>query len=136
MVSKEILKNLDNLHSKIVRSSFAKNVTESEITALIECKELMNPKKPEHFYKKYGKHTWRKDKSGEIDDFAWEADYHNGVICEVCGQTVCVHCNPDYDELEDCEEEYYICPNCGEKYYSIPKICGKCGQFLDRSDKN
>ena len=37
----EIKEKLDNLHSKILRSPFAKNVTESEIIALIECKKAV-----------------------------------------------------------------------------------------------
>ena len=50
--------------------------------------------------------------------------------CEVCGKTVCVHCNPDYNKLNDCEEEYWICPNCGKKMYAKHKHCD-CGQHID-----
>lgn len=45
-----ILSNLDKLHSKILKSNFAEDVTESEIESLIECKEEIKkriPKKPE-----------------------------------------------------------------------------------------
>lgn len=48
------------------------------------------------------KHNWQKDESGNVDEWAWEALYHNGVYCVNCGETVCVHCNPDYMELDDC----------------------------------
>lgn len=41
MTENDILKYLDNLHLKIVRSLFAKNVTENEIMALIECKKQL-----------------------------------------------------------------------------------------------
>lgn len=101
-----------------------------------ECKEAMErqrAKKPEHFYKKHGKHKWRRKENGEIDNFAWEFDYHNGVACEICGETVCVHCNPNYDELDDCEEEYWNCPNCGEMVGWKSKYCD-CGQAIGWSD--
>lgn len=48
------------------------------------------------------KHNWKKDKNGNIDEWAWDAGFHNGVFCEDCGMCVCVHCDPDYMELDDC----------------------------------
>lgn len=98
-----------------------------------EARERQIPKKPNHFYKKYGKHQWRRKDSGEIDEDAWDSDAHSGVVCEVCGECVCTMCNPDYDELDDCEEEYWICPNCAKKIYCKDKYC-QCGQHLDWSD--
>lgn len=98
-----------------------------------ECRaavEKQIPKKPKHTYIKHGKHTWKKDKNGEIDNFAWDFDYHNGVVCEVCGETVCVHCNPNYDKLEDCEENIYSCPFCDKEVGYRQKYCD-CGQKLD-----
>lgn len=100
----------------------------------IQALEKQIPKKAEHKVIKYGKHKWRKDKNGEIDDFAFDYGYHNGVVCEICGETVCVHCNPDYDKLEDCEDDYYICSSCRDKFYSKRDYCS-CGQKLDWSEK-
>ena len=48
------------------------------------------------------KHNWERDKNGNINEWAWEAGFHNGVLCVDCGESVCVHCNPDYMELDDC----------------------------------
>lgn len=48
------------------------------------------------------KHRWRTYKNGKPDEWAWSNDFHNGVICEDCGRFVCVCCNPDYMELDDC----------------------------------
>ena len=101
-----------------------------------ECLEVMERqkgKKPTYFYKKYGKHQWKRKENGEIDENTWDSDIHSGVVCEVCGECVCTICNPDYDELDDCEEEYWICPNCGKKIYCKDDYC-KCGQHLDWSD--
>lgn len=60
--------------------------------------------------------------------YAWDNDYHNGVVCEVCGEAVCVHCNPDYMELDDCEEEHWSCSSCGKEVYRNTKYCD-CGQM-------
>lgn len=99
-----------------------------------ECRvavEKQLPKKPKHAYIKHRKHTWKKDKNGEIDKFAWDSDYHNGVVCEVCGKRVCIHCNPNYDKLEDCNKvNIYICPSCDKEVYYNQKHCD-CGQKLD-----
>lgn len=103
--------------------------SESALSDAILALQKQIPKKPKHVLIKCGKHTWKKNEDGEVDDFAWDYDYHNGVVCEVCGETVCVHCNPKYDELTDCEEEYWKCQSCGKKLYSKPKYCD-CGQKL------
>lgn len=85
-------------------------------------------------YKKiiYGKHRWARNEDGSIDEWAFEEGYCNGVVCEICFKRVCVMCNPNYDKLEDCQKEYYICPNCGERGLSrLSTYCDKCGQKLD-----
>ena len=97
-----------------------------------ECRKAVEKqiaKKPKHVVEKYGKHKWQRKKNGEIDDFAWDYGYHNGVVCEVCGESVCVHCEPDYDNKEDCEKSYYVCPTCGE--ITFRKTYCDCGQKLD-----
>lgn len=38
-------------------------------------------------------HTWREEDS-RIDRFAYDAGYHNGPVCVVCGFYYCVHCDP------------------------------------------
>lgn len=48
------------------------------------------------------KHNWRKNADGTVDEFAWTADFHNGVFCEDCGHSECVICNPNYDDDESC----------------------------------
>ena len=47
------------------------------------------------------KHNWERDENGNINEWAWEAGFHNGVFCVDCGKSVCVHCNPDYMEFDD-----------------------------------
>lgn len=48
------------------------------------------------------KHNWEKDENGNVNEWAWEANSHNGVFCVDCGKSVCVHCDPNYMELDDC----------------------------------
>lgn len=121
------------------RQGTALNTTKEELAEAmgmaIQALEKQIPKKPKHTYIKHGKHTWKKNENGEIDDFAWDYDYHNGVVCEVCGETVCVHCNPDYMELDDCEEEHCSCSSCGKEVYRNTKYCD-CGQKLNWSEES
>ena len=48
------------------------------------------------------KHKWRLDENGKPDEWAWESGFHNGVYCECCGKTVCIHCDPDWELMDDC----------------------------------
>lgn len=50
------------------------------------------------------KHKWKLDKNGKPDDWAWDSGFCNGVYCERCGRRVCIHCDPLWEELEDCNE--------------------------------
>lgn len=49
-------------------------------------------------------HDWHLEKSGEIDEWLMDYDYHNGPLCKFCGYSYCVHCQQP-DEL--CEKEVY-----------------------------
>jgi hypothetical protein len=59
------------------------------------------------------KHEWKRDSSGEIDEFAFEYDDpesfggHNGPRCERCGRIICQHCVPNYDD-EECSGDKAI----------------------------
>ena len=94
-------------------------------------KEKSVAKKPKYQKIQYGKHKWKRKENGEIDDFAWDYAYCNGVVCEVCGETQCVHCNPKYDKLKDCEVEDYFCPTCNETVGYFYSHCKHCWQKLD-----
>ena len=114
------------------------NTTKDElmeaIRMSIQALEKQMPKKPNHKYIKYGRHKWKKDEDGKIDDWAWEYEFCNGVVCERCGESICVHCNPDYDKLDDCEANIYSCPFCDKKVGYRQKYCD-CGQAIDWSDE-
>lgn len=90
------------------------------------------PRKSQKIVKKYGKHQWKRKEDGTIDEDAWEYDIHGGVLCERCGANICIFCNPDYEKLEDCGEEYWLCPACGKRYEYKCERC-KCGQAMDWS---
>ena len=36
------------------------------------------------------KHNWKKNKDGSIDEYAWEYEFHSGVVCEDCGRCVSI----------------------------------------------
>lgn len=99
---------------------------------VIDTLEKQMPKKPIHIHEEYPKHQWQRDEDGEIDTLAWDHNYCNGPVCERCGDIVCVHCNPDYDD-EECIVDEYCCPNCGRKLYKYQHkaYCDDCGQALD-----
>lgn len=135
MTESEAIKEL-KIHIEYLKYNWKPHPDYRVLEALnigIDSLEKQIPKKPNHTLIKHGKHKWHKNQYGEIDDFAWEFEYHNGVICEVCGETVCVLCNPKYDELSDCEEEYWNCPACDKKILYKRSHC-ICGQKLDWSD--
>lgn len=89
------------------------------------------PMKPIHIHDVHKKHKWKKNDLGEPDEWAWEYEFHNGVECEVCGETVCVHCEPDYMDLECCILDEDRCPSCGAEIERGKKFCSECGQALD-----
>ena len=75
------------------------------------------------------KHKWRTREDGEIDEFAWDYEYHNGVICDICGFSPCIHCHPDYDEDDDCNE-HFVCSECGRHEKEQHLYC-HCGAKMD-----
>lgn len=83
MDNNEILKYLDNLHSKIVRSSFAKNVTENEMMALIECKKRIKPSKPV-------KDKYNHDCCPNCGWIVYQEEWGGRYLphCENCGQAI------------------------------------------------
>lgn len=106
-------------------------VTLEDLVEAIKALEKQIAKKPKHVREEYGKHNWRKGENGKIDLFAWEYGFCNGPVCEQCGETPCMHCNPNYDD-EKCVNDYYICPECFER---VSKLLNKnycqCGQRLE-----
>lgn len=46
------------------------------------------------------KHIFYRDESGNVDDFRYDIDNHNGPECMVCKKCVCQHCS-DWTS-EDC----------------------------------
>lgn len=80
---------------------------------------------------RHSKHKWKLDENGEIDTFAWNFEYHNGVECVICGERKCVHCGQDYETDEICTETKRYCPTCGGSVMSGVDTCIRCGQKLD-----
>lgn len=87
-------------------------------------------------WKRVNTHFWRRTKSGKVDESAFEAEFHAGVVCELCGETICVHCDPDYATAE-CEVGHYQCSHCGQdSKYGYEKFCPGCGAKMEGKDDN
>ena len=131
MTAEEAIEILQEEHDYAQLLSYVNAALKQAIEAL----EKQIPKKPVHIHEEYEKHDWQKDEDGNVDEFAFEWDYHNGVACNRCYTTYCVHCDPDYDEKCDkCIIDYNKCPKCGRKVTKSGKYCDDCGQALDWSD--
>lgn len=51
------------------------------------------------------KHKWQLDGDGLPDIWVLDYDYCNGPFCEVCLEGFCIHCCPNWAELE-CEGDF------------------------------
>ena len=77
------------------------------------------------------KHLWCKDEDGNVDEWEWDAGFHNGPECQVCHATPCVHCTPNWAETE-CEKGHYYCSECGETSKDAHEnYCPNCGAKMD-----
>lgn len=77
------------------------------------------------------KHFWRTDENGERDDWAYSCGFHNGPVCEMCGEELCIHCDGSLIDEEVCFE-HFIC-KCGQHLKGTENYCPHCGQKLDWS---
>ena len=109
---------------------------------IVECREICHkalekqtPKKPKHIHEEYEKHQWKRDKYGNIDEWAVSGGFCNGPMCERCYHSTCMHCNPDYDN-EPCVVDKDLCPNCSKELsgWDKDRYCTDCGQALDWGD--
>lgn len=104
MTDNEVLRCLDNLHSKILKSSFAMDVTENEMMALIECKKMIRVLQQ---YRSIGtveecREAVERKKSQKVNGrykttYIWDAGYcpscNCGITerwnyCQNCGQAI------------------------------------------------
>lgn len=87
-------------------------------------------KPPVHIHEEYPEHDWVRDKNGNIDDFAYDGDYHNGPMCKRCHYAFCIYCDPDGWNKEPCIIDGYKCPKCGRYIVRRTKFCSDCGQAV------
>lgn len=59
-------------------------------------------------------HLWERNSSGNVNEFAMEADNHNGPMCERCGYSYCQHC----EDPKEAEREELPCVNWRPAYSS------------------
>lgn len=100
-----------------------------------------NPNKIGYSYTKtiYYEHDWIRKDNGEIDEFGFEYNYHNGPACKRCDYSFCIHCDPKGYNDKECivEKEEYICPHCEGSLKpftwnsDICKYCPLCGKPIE-----
>lgn len=52
-------------------------------------------------------HVWKLDEDGEIDEFGYDGDRHNGPSCSRCGYGYCQHCQSGPSESCEIAPEPY-----------------------------
>lgn len=103
-------------------------------TAIKIALEKQVSKKPIHVHREHDKHEWEKNADGTIDEYAFEYGFCSGVRCRRCGEKVCTHCNPNYDEYAGkCIVNKDFCPTCEKEITKVDKYCNGCGQKIDWS---
>lgn len=97
-----------------------------DIITLLKVRE---PLSVTHLHEEYSDHLWKKDENGNVDEWAMEFDYHQGPVCERCGHSFCIHCEPNgYMTHKKCVVDKYKCPKCWNGLWRNQKYCDKCGQ--------
>lgn len=102
-------------------------------TNVICLMKKQEPKMPIHIHEEYPEHDWGTDEDGDIDEWAWDYEFHNGPTCERCGYSFCIHCKPNGWNDKPCVIDYYQCPNCEKRVYKGCKniiYCDNCGQAV------
>jgi hypothetical protein len=62
--------------------------------------KVFKMKKPKEKDFKPKKHNWILDSNGEINEFKYDGDYHNGPECLDCGYSECMHCVDVYKKTD------------------------------------
>lgn len=128
MDREKVIRDLRYLKS-FGRVSNNPQITEIAENAIALLKE-QEAKPPVHIYEEYPEHDWERKENGDIDDFAYDGDYHNGPMCKRCYYSFCIHCDPDGWNKEPCIIDEYKCPKCGRYISKGTKFCSDCGQAV------
>ena len=77
------------------------------------------------------KHLWYKDEDGDIDTQRYEYGFCNGPECQICHESFCEHCIPDWANTE-CKTGHYYCSECAETSKDAHEnYCPNCGAKMD-----
>lgn len=95
---------------------------------------LRQPERPGRWIPVH-EHMWKLDEDGKPDEFAWHnSGFCNGVVCEICGEHICIHCNPDWMN-DECDEESYRCSECSCHVKEKTDFCPNCGADMVRGEE-
>ena len=121
--------------ARAARAAGASDVTVLNKAAIVDALMKRTPKKPIHFQEVRPRHEWMRKDNGEIDLFAAESGFHNGPMCRRCYTSKCVHCDPDWDNDEECILDEMKCPGCQADISRGTKYCQHCGQAIDWEER-
>lgn len=105
-----------------------------EIETAIALLKERKAKQPIHIHEEFQEHDWYRNEAGEIDDFAFDVDYHNGPMCKRCYYSFCMHCDPNGWNKKPCIIDEYKCPRCKKYISKDTKFCSNCGQAVKWDD--
>ena len=127
----EMIRNDMKLHHDYLSGQYRKALNMA-IDALLKEQEA---KQPIHVYEEFQEHDWCRNEDGEIDEFAFYEDYHNGPICKRCDYSFCIWCDPNGWNKKPCVIDEYKCPRCEQRISKGTKFCSNCGQAMQWDDK-
>ena len=87
-------------------------------------------KQPIYIHEEFQEHDWYRNKNGKIDEFAFDAGYHNGPSCKRCCYSFCIHCDPNGWNKKPCVIDEYRCPRCKKYIIKGIRFCSYCGQAV------
>lgn len=118
---------LDDL-SKYADADEVLTLTQNQAKDVLALLKEQKAKQPVHAYKEFKEHDWYRNEDDEIDEFAFDAGYHNGPTCKRCYYSFCIHCDPDGWNKEPCIIDEYKCQKCKKHISKGTKYCSNCGQ--------
>ena len=97
MTEIEAIKKVNELHSKIIRSPFAKNVTEIEMLAFIKCKKALEKQIPKKLISKHKSVNVEEQLFYGEETFFGDCPHCGALNCSLWNDKNCGHCGQAID---------------------------------------
>lgn len=130
MGRENVIKELVNLPTTVYDGFYQLRITHDLRDEIVKLLKEQEAKPPVHIHEEYPEHDWERKENGDIDNFAYDGDYHNGPMCKRCYYSFCIHCDLDGWNKKPCIIDEYKCPKCGRCIGKGTKFCRHCGQAV------